>query len=187
MDVLGSDIWQRNKPTDFGVSLVEKDQQNPAISGDVVVWEDNFFGDNDLYAADISDPENPVEFPIAARESSQMNPDISGNIVVWQDDRNGNWDIFGCNLTTRREFQITDDRYDQTHPAISGNIVVWQDSRDGKWQIYAVVLDGPEATQCTSRPEGDVNGDCMIDFADYALMASNWLECGLEPQEACPQ
>ncbi|MHC4507773.1 MAG: hypothetical protein ACYTAO_02300 [Planctomycetota bacterium] len=192
-DILAGDIWQRNKPTDFGVSLVEKDQQSPAISGTHVVWQDNFFGDFDIYAADISVPEAAVQFPIAARESTQMNPDIDGNIVVWQswgllteDDRDGNWDIFGYNLTTRREFQITADPHDQAHPAISGNIVVWQDNRDGNWQIYAVLLDGPEVAQCVSRPAGDINGDCTIDFADYTLMASNWLECGLEPQEACP-
>jgi len=195
-DILGSDIWQRNKPTDFGVALLEKDQQEPAVSGNIVVWQDSYYGDWDIYAAGIWDPENPVEFPIAARESSQMNPDIDGHIVVWQDDRNGNWDIFGYNLTTRREFQITDDRHDQTNPAISGNIIVWQDNRPrvllsqdssgGNWQIYAVLLDGPEAAQCTSRPDGDLNGDCTADFTDYALMAASWLECGLEPQEACP-
>ena len=185
-DILAGDIWQRNKPTDFGVSLIEKDQQNPAISGTRVVWQDNFFGDFDIYAADISDPAGALEFPIAARDAEQINPDIDGNIVVWQDDRNGNWDILGYNLTTHREFQITADRHDQIQPAISGNIVVWQDNRDGNWQIYAVLLEGPEVAQCLSKPAGDVNGDCKIDFADYTLMASNWLECGLDPQDACP-
>ena len=186
-DILGTDIWQRNRPADFGVSLLEHEQENPAISGDVVVWQDNFSGNWDIYAAHISESNNPVEFPIAAGDSSQINPAIDGNIVVWQDDRAGNWDVFGYNITTGRRFQITDNPADQTNPAISGNTVVWQDNRNGNWQIYAIVLDGPEVAYCRTRLPGDVNGDCRVDFADFTLMASNWLECHLEPQEACGQ
>ena len=191
-DIYAADIWQRNKPAEAPVSFIEKDQQSPAIWGDIVVWqsyglltEDNFFGDWDIYAADISGPNDPVEFAITTNESSQTNPDIDGNIIVWQDYRNNNWDIFGYNLTTQKEFQITDDSHDQTNPAINGNMVVWQDNRNGNSEIYAVVLDGPEVARCASGTAGDVNGDCKIDFEDFAIMASQWLECYLEPAEAC--
>ena len=184
-DILAADIWMRNKPAEFGVSLVEMDQQRPAVWGDIVVWADNYFGDMDIYAADTSDSNAPVEFAITANEAEQTNPDIDRNIIVWQDNRNGDWDIYGYNLTTRREFQITNEPHDQTNPAISGNTVVWEDSRDGNLQIFAIVLDGPEAAQCTSKLTGDINGDCIVDFIDYTLMASQWLECNLEPTEAC--
>jgi len=203
-DILAADIWMRNKPAEFGVTLEEFDQQRPAVWGDIVVWADNYFGDMDIYAADISDPNNPIEFAITASEAEQTNPDIDGNIVVWQDNRNGNWDIYGYNLTTRQEFQITDNPHDQTNPAISGpfdsaqgedllhaerrrGTVVWEDSRDGNLQIFAIVLDGPEVARCTSKLEGDINGDCKVDFDDQAIMLSQWLECNLEPQEACGQ
>ncbi len=194
-DIYAADIWRRNKPEEAAVSYIENDQQSPAIRGNIVVWQDNFFGDWDIYAADISDfdrlsraePNDLIEFVITTNESSQTNPDIDGNIIVWQDNRNNNWDIFGYNLTTQKEFQITDESHDQTNPAISGNVVVWQDNRNGNSEIYAVVLDGPEVAWCTSRIAGDVNGDCKIDFEDYAIMASYWLECYLEPAEACWQ
>jgi len=199
-DILAADIWMRNKPAEFSVSLAEFDQQRPAVWGDIVVWADNYFGDMDIYAADlstslkagISEPENPVEFAVTSNESEQTNPDIDGNIVVWQswglpteDNRNGNWDIYGYNLTTRREFQITAESHDQTNPAVSGNTVVWEDSRNGNLQIFAIVLDGPEVARCTSKLTGDVNGDCKVDFDDQAIMLSQWLECNLEPNEAC--
>ena len=191
-DIYAADIWQRNKPAEAPVSFIEKDQQSPAIWGNIVVWqsyglltEDNFFGDWDIYAADISGPNDPVEFAITTNESSQTNPDIGNNIVVWQDYRNNNWDIFGYNLTTQKEFQITDDTHDQTNPAIGGKVVVWQDNRNGNSEIYAVVLEGPVVARCESRISGDVNGDCKIDFEDFAIMASHWLECYLEPAEAC--
>ena len=192
-DIYAADIWQRNKPAEAPVSYIENDQQSPAVWGNIVVWQDNFFGDWDIYAADISDfdrlsraePNDPVEFAITTNESSQTNPDIDGNIIVWQDNRNNNWDVFGYNLTTQKEFQITDDSHDQTNPAINGNMVVWQDNRNGNSEIYAVVLDGPVVARCESRTAGDVNGDCKIDFEDFAIMASSWLECYLEPAEAC--
>ncbi len=172
--------------------------------------EDNFPGNWDIYAADLSEltAENAgsaetginnknsavsavnklvsIEFAITANEAEQTNPAIDAHLIVWQDDRAGNWDIFGYNLTTRQEFQITDEPHDQTNPAISGTTVVWQDSRDGNTQIYAVTLDGPEVAYCRTRLPGDINNDCKVDIADFALMASNWLECHLEPQEACP-
>jgi|GEM_PF-313653 len=149
-----------------------------------------------------TDVPSPVEFAVVNNEADQTNPDIDRNIVVWQDNRNGNWDIYGYNLTTRREFQITDNPYDQTNPAVSGpfdsaqgedllhaerrrGMVVWEDSRDGNLQIFAIVLDGPEVAQCTSELAGDVNGDCKVDFDDQAIMLSQWLECNLEPEEAC--
>jgi beta propeller repeat protein len=211
-DIYAADIWMRNRPAEFGVSLLEFDQQRPAIWGDIVVWADNYFGDMDIYAADLSkltaenaaSAENQnqnnnsadsaasavnnlisIEFAIAACEGEQTNPDIDRNIVVWQDNRNGDWDIYGYNLTTRQEFQITDEQHDQTNPAISGNVVVWEDSRDGNLQIFAIVLDGLEVAICTSKLAGDINGDCKVDFDDQAIMLSQWLECNLEPEEAC--
>jgi beta propeller repeat protein len=184
-DIIGADIWQRNKPVEFGVLRGEHEQENPVISGRTVVWQDNLSGNWDIFAADISEPEKPAEFQITTGDSSQINPAIDGNIIVWQDERSGNWDIFGYNLTTGRQFRITDDRADQTYPAISGNTVVWQDNRDGNSQIYAIVLDGPRVAYCRTRVPGDVNGDCKVDFDDFTIMAANWLECQLEPQEAC--
>ena len=152
-----------------------------------MVWGDNFFGDSDIFAAGIHEPARPIEFALSSRVSSQSKPDIDGHIVVWQDERNGNWDIFGYNLTTGREFLITDNEYDQINPAINGNILVWQDNRSEYWNIYAVILDGPEFAQCLAPIEGDANGDCRVDFTDFALLTANWLECNLMPQEVCGQ
>ncbi|MCX5638769.1 MAG: hypothetical protein NTX52_13920, partial [Planctomycetota bacterium] len=171
----------------FSVAAFEGDQRNPAISGGIVVWQDDVFGDWDIYAADISEQDNPIEFAITTNESAQINPDINGNIIVWQDYRNSNWDIFGYNLTTQQQFQITDNPYDQTRPAISGNVVVWEDNRNGSWNIYAVVVDGPEVARCASRITGDANGDCKIDLTDFAIIAAHWLECNLDFEELCRQ
>ncbi|MHC4088383.1 MAG: right-handed parallel beta-helix repeat-containing protein [Planctomycetota bacterium] len=38
---------------------------------------------------------------------------------------------------------------------------------------------------CVNPPSMDTNGDCKIDFIDFAGFASQWLECNLDPPEAC--
>ncbi|UCG58998.1 MAG: hypothetical protein JSU70_05715, partial [Phycisphaerales bacterium] len=40
-------------------------------------------------------------------------------------------------------------------------------------------------TCCADTLPGDVNSDCKVDFRDFVIMASHWLECGLEVSEAC--
>jgi hypothetical protein len=37
---------------------------------------------------------------------------------------------------------------------------------------------------CTNRPTRDLSGDCLVTMADFAMVAANWLECGLYP--LCP-
>jgi len=33
--------------------------------------------------------------------------------------------------------------------------------------------------QCQEDLPGDLNGNCVVDFSDFALMASDWLNSGL--------
>jgi hypothetical protein len=53
--------------------------------------------------------------------------------------------------------------------------VVWQDNRDGPWNIYAAALDGSVVADCAAVSPGDLDGNCRVDFADLAVMASSWL------------
>jgi hypothetical protein len=32
---------------------------------------------------------------------------------------------------------------------------------------------------------GDEDGDCDVDFKDFAMMAENWMSCGFVPAAAC--
>jgi TolB protein len=164
---------------------IETDTLNshPAISNNIVVWEKS----SDIYGADISDTHNVIKFSICTEPNSQYTPTIGGYNVVWVDSRNGNQDIFGYNLSTQTEFVVTDNSASQTFLAISENIVVWQDNRHGHYDIYATVLYGPDVPQCLSTPRGDLNGDCKVDFQDLAIFTQSWLECNLDPPEACFQ
>jgi TolB protein len=112
-------------------------QLQPAISGSIVVWQDNRRGNFDIYGYDLSTRRHHV---ICAAPGDQVRPVISGNIVVWEDKRNGNLDIYGYDLSKRRTFEICTESEDQWEIAISGNIVVWTDKRNGNWDIYGYDL-----------------------------------------------
>ncbi len=172
------DSWETFTIETDGVS-----NYSPAVNGNIVVWEKS----SDIYGANISDTNNMIKFPICTELTSQYTPAISGYNVVWRDYRNGNQDIFGYNLLTHTEYIVTDNSSSQQFPAISGNIVVWEDNRNGHYDIYATVLFGPDVPQCLSMPRGDFNGDCKVDLQDFSIFMQDWLECNLDPPEACFQ
>jgi hypothetical protein len=40
-------------------------------------------------------------------------------------------------------------------------------------------------TLCTSIPPLDLDQNCKVDFKDFALFALSWLDCNMDPPEAC--
>lgn len=38
---------------------------------------------------------------------------------------------------------------------------------------------------CHDKPRSDLDGDCKVTFTDFAIMASEWLDCGRYDQSAC--
>jgi hypothetical protein len=51
-------------------------------------------------------------------------------------------------------------------------------------QFRTYVKAGTSPT-CTAYPAMDFNHDCKVDFADLAIFLDSWLECNLDPPEAC--
>lgn len=121
-------------------------QENPDISGDLIVYQDNRNGNWDIYLVKYGYPENRI----TTNTANQTNPRIFGNKIVYQDDRNGNWDIYLYDLTTQTETQITTNAANQQFPAIDGTKVVWQDNRNGNWDIYLYDLMANTETRVTT-------------------------------------
>ena len=55
---------------------------------------------------------------------------------------------------------------------------------DDVFYDYATVKYSP-AYICTSGIIGDYNNDCKVNFTDLTTVAEHWLECNLDPPEAC--
>lgn len=54
-----------------------------------------------------------------------------------------------------------------------------------KTDVYDLFLAGPADSLCDAYPEYDWNRNCIVDLADFAIFAAQWLECGRYPVEAC--
>ncbi|AKB74938.1 cell surface protein [Methanosarcina lacustris Z-7289] len=121
MMTVGNAAAVQENGTETRITTDEADQQNPAIYGDRIVWQDDRNGGNgyswkptgnwDIYMYDAS---TSTETRITTSESCQINPVIYGDKIVWQDNRNGegwdeygrpdgNWDIYMYDLSTKTE------------------------------------------------------------------------------------
>jgi beta propeller repeat protein len=47
---------------------------------------------------------------------------------------------------------------------------------------YQLLITGGD---CVGSIQGDINDDCIVNYLDFAIMCNNWLECNLDPPEAC--
>jgi len=113
------------------------DQVSPAISGNIVVWQDLHNG-GDIWGHDL---DANSSFPIHVGPYGQGDPDTDGRYVVWEDWRNGtDRDIWGYDLLTGEEFPVFLGPGDQASPAVSSNLVVWDGDIPGEpsrvWATY---------------------------------------------------
>ncbi len=187
-DITLADTWLKNDPVFRYPAFDVEDETAPAIDRDYIVYQVDYSVDGtdyDIIAVDRSDPRVYKIIPVAQSTHSERSPAVSGHIVVWQDNRHGNWDIYGYNLITRKEFQITDNPADQTNPAISGDTVVWEDTRSGVATIYAAYLDPVDIADNPVPLFGDIDNNGRVDLYDFMTLAENWLNCSLQPAEAC--
>jgi len=74
-------------------------QRNPVISGNYILWEDNRYGNFDIYLYNLL---TNNEQRLIANSADQIRPSISGNKVVWYDNRNSStgtsWDVYYLEL-----------------------------------------------------------------------------------------
>jgi uncharacterized repeat protein (TIGR01451 family) len=98
----GWDIWCRvpAMDTEFPICEAAEDQEDPAVSGNIVVWTDwrGMAEDPNIRGYEI---DKDLEFPICeAVDTWQGAPAIDGGLVVWRDERNEPMygDIWGATL-----------------------------------------------------------------------------------------
>jgi uncharacterized delta-60 repeat protein len=66
----------------------------------------------------------------------------------------------------------------------SGNIYVTGASYSGTSDDYATIKYTQHGI-CLGAVANDLNNDCKVDFEDFAMMASSWLECNYALEEDC--
>jgi beta propeller repeat protein len=97
-DIVAADISEPGNPLPFDIATGALLQQNPDISGNIVVYQqfDDAGQDWDIYGYNLTTQE---QFQITDSDDDEVNPAISGNVVVWQDNRDdGPWNIYAAIL-----------------------------------------------------------------------------------------
>ena len=66
----------------------------------------------------------------------------------------------------------------QIQPVVSDGTIAWRDYRSLANDLYWLRL-------CYLAY--DLNGDCTVDINDFSILASQWLDCNIDPPEFCQQ
>ena len=76
-----------------------------------------------------------------------------------------------------------------TSPAVTGSypiyIVFSADDEPNHELALEWVHENLAGPVCMRKLAADLNGDCTVDFQDFALFAESWLSCNLRPQSEC--
>ncbi|KYK31900.1 MAG: hypothetical protein HXS48_03920 [Theionarchaea archaeon] len=145
--------------------------RKPAISKDIVVWEDSGHDGYFIFGYNLSTHE---EFKLTGTLTlftafSQHDPALYDNIVVWTEGFYDN--IYGYNLSTSDSFAIATAHmskcsFGAAQPAIHEDIVVWTDCRNGNPDIYGFNLLTEQEflittnESCQSSPA--IHGDIVV-------------------------
>jgi hypothetical protein len=150
------------------------DCSNPAISGDIVLFEDTRHRPGttvtDVYGVRISTGE---QFPVSAHPGSGVydsSPAIEGNIAIWHANPNAMGSIFGKNLVTGEAFDVclktSSSEPDNYWPVISGDLVVWQKGSMLHGDIWGQYLSGgdpfPIMDDSLASEQPEVSGDLVV-------------------------
>jgi beta propeller repeat protein len=159
-DIYGADISDPNNPVVFPISTAVNGETDPAVDGNIVVWNDYRHGENKIYAADISDINDPNEFMVSDSLGKQINPDISGNVIIWEviiweDYQYGNKVIMSYDIVRQTEKLIVFGEVSDSD--IEGDLIVWLDKRNGNWDVYGYDLSAEKEFLISSFDANDAN------------------------------
>ena len=150
------------------------DCSNPAISGDIVLFEDTRHRPGttvtDVYGVRLSTGE---QFLVSANPGSGVydsSPAIEGNIAIWQANPNAMGSIFGKNLVTGETFDVcvktSSSELPNHTPAISGDLVVWRKGSMLHGDIWGKYLSGgnpfPIIEDSLASEWPEVSGDLVV-------------------------
>ena len=178
-DRLESDIyWKNTAGTEDGyISTFSGGQANPAIYGDVIVWQYNYGGTWTILGYKVPgrddpfDPNVPDIYQLTPGSTdNQINPQIYNDKIVWQqyNQTTKNWDIYLYDFPITGDIampkgkwttQITKDGANHINPYVNGNYIVWQqyNTTSNNWDIYMHDISTKVTKQITNNTSDQIN------------------------------
>ena len=111
-------------------------QNNPDVSADLIVWEDERVDQHDIWGYDLA-ASAPGEFPIATGAETQHEVAVSGKQVVWAEVGATSLDImrYDHGKPTEPPTAVADGPEQESNPAIEQGCVVWASHWNGSDDI----------------------------------------------------
>lgn len=154
-DATRNDIFAYNIPAGSGFYLTTDAfvQRNPAISGNVIVWEDYRHGLANVYAyfLDTAEVRRVTHGP-----GNHRAPSVYGTLVAWEDDRNGTRDIWAARLDGTAAFPIHEGPDRESDPLVLDEMVYYRTFRFNVWDIVAHDVRRNETFEVTA--DTGING-----------------------------
>jgi beta propeller repeat protein len=138
--VTGADIsmFDRTTGTTSVVSAQPWNEWQPAISGNLVVWQAWPNQPNCCIQIQGVDLSTGAPIPVTSGTGNQLTPDVSSSLVVWEDDRGTTPQVWYLDLTTGTGGPVVNTggtAPPEQAPQVSGRNVVWQQQQNGSWDI----------------------------------------------------
>jgi Tol biopolymer transport system component len=105
-----------------------------------------------------STSEQTKERPTLPRRSPDTPPDLKrSGTIVFSSSQNGNQEIYLLDLSTGRQTNLTNNRFDDGYPRLSPDEkkIAFATNRDGSWEVYLMNADGSDQRNLTRNREGN--------------------------------
>jgi ELWxxDGT repeat protein len=117
-------------------------------------------------------------------------PQVSGEYTISAGSSEFDTTLAVFNACGGNELACNDDYYQDTNSLVSLNMI-----KGKRYYIRVAGFNGQQgsfelsvsAGACSALAASDLNGDCVVDMRDFAIMASEWLVCNKTPPELCGQ
>ena len=107
--------------------------------------------------------------------------DEEGNLFNLLPEQNGMWDWES--ILDSPDTAETGQTYVATGPYMF--VAFNLGGRAGAGEGFVWIDNLQVIGDCRDEMPADLNNDCIVDLNDFALMATDWLKCNLEPSSAC--
>jgi hypothetical protein len=140
----------------------------------------------------VIEADDTARYPIPAHNAVNVDSKLL-TAVQWQNPFPGQ--TVYCDVFLGTDINPTNKIID--HQAVNSAGVIVHGGYDYYWRVdtYDPVtsvkttgvvwtFETPVACELTGA-DGDANGDCYVDFKDFAALSANWMECGWLPTSLC--
>ncbi|MGB9977773.1 CARDB domain-containing protein [Methanobacterium sp.] len=183
------DIYIKNVTTgiDKIIGNSTADEINPAVYGNVAVWQEDMGGYWNIIGYQIPNRESEIVV-LSPYSNDQTNPSIYMDKIVWQQYDGTYWNIYLYDFpisgdaampSLKEATQITTGNINHINPYVNGNYIVWQqdDGTGNNWHIYAYDLSTGKISQVSAAAGNQTNpsiyGDNVVWQQDSGT-GNNW-------------